>query len=310
MPTPPPRHLARPRRPWRLLLFVFGLATAVLVALVASATLLPQPEPPRQVPGVALSTSPTKPAPTSVSSTTTTTTPPRETTTTPPPSTTSNPGRRAVSGPTTTHPIGSDPSAGHGRAQDTNHGAFDRWRHHPAHRDRATDHGRAHHHRANQHGSVDDHVGDHDQHRTHHRADDQRRADHDCPGRDHDRADHDRAPNDHDRVSNDDDRAGDPARQPTSRRLSRDRRCAPAHPGSGVPAARARSTSRRDTRQAAPRQPPPPPRLIRQGARPASNPRSPSFSSGTRPWPWSCWQEPGAERASDPSVARPGMSRA
>ena len=46
------------------------------------------------------------------------------------------------------HPIGSEPSAGHGRRQDTNHGALDRWRHHPAHRDRATDHGRAHHHRA------------------------------------------------------------------------------------------------------------------------------------------------------------------
>ena len=45
MPTPAPRHLARPRRPWRLLLFVFGLTTAVLAALVASATLLPQPEP-------------------------------------------------------------------------------------------------------------------------------------------------------------------------------------------------------------------------------------------------------------------------
>ena len=71
MPTPPPRHLATPRRPWRLLLFVFGLTTAVLAALVASATLLPQPEPPRRVPGVALSTLPTQPAPTSASTTTT-----------------------------------------------------------------------------------------------------------------------------------------------------------------------------------------------------------------------------------------------
>ena len=298
MPTPPPRHLATPRRPWRLLLFVFGLTTAVLAALVASATLLPQPEPPRQVPGVALSTSPTKPAPTSVSSTTTTgNRPPRL----PIP----HPRPRAGSRQRTdhNHPIGSDPSAGHGRAQDTNHGALDRWRHHPAHRDRVIDHGRAHHHRAHQHGSVDDHAGDHDHHRTHHLAHDQRPADHDCPGRDHDRADHDRG-------GNDDDRAGDPARQPTSRRLGRDRRCAPAHPGSGVPAARARSPRRRDPRQAAPRQPPPPPRLIRQGAKPATNPRSPSLSSGTRPWPWSCSQEPGAERASDPSVARPGMSRA
>ena len=73
-----PRHLTRPRRPWRLLLFVFGLTTAVLAALVASATLLPQPEPPRRVPGVALSPMPTKPAPTSAS---TTTTAPREPTT-------------------------------------------------------------------------------------------------------------------------------------------------------------------------------------------------------------------------------------
>jgi cytoskeletal protein RodZ len=99
MPTPPPRHLARPRRPWRLLLFVFGLTTAALAALVASATLLPQPEPPRRAPGVALPTVPTKPAPASAS---TTTTAPREPTTTPPPSTIPNPGRRAVSRPTTT----------------------------------------------------------------------------------------------------------------------------------------------------------------------------------------------------------------
>src|SRR5215213_715110 len=96
MPTPPPRHLARPRRPWRLLLFIFGLTTAVLAALVASATLLPQPEPPRRVPGVALPTSPAQPAPTSAP---TTTTAPRETTTAPPSSTTANPGRGAVSGP-------------------------------------------------------------------------------------------------------------------------------------------------------------------------------------------------------------------
>ena len=81
------------------------------------------------------------------------------------------------------------------------HGALDRWRHHPAHRDRATDHGRAHHHRAIDHGSVHDHAGDHDQHCTHHRADDQRRADLDRADVDHDRADHDRGGNDHDRTS-------------------------------------------------------------------------------------------------------------
>jgi hypothetical protein len=99
MPTPPPRHLARPGRPWRLLLFVFGLTTAVLAALVASATLLPQPEPPQRVPGVALPTLTTKPTPTSTSTTITAN---REPTTAPPPSTTPDPGRRAVSGPTTT----------------------------------------------------------------------------------------------------------------------------------------------------------------------------------------------------------------
>ena len=90
------------------------------------------------------------------------------------------------------HRIGCGPSAGHGRPQDTNHGALDRWRHHPAHRDRATDHGRAHHNRAHQHGSVHDHAGVHDQHCTHDRAYDQRRADLDRAGDDHDWADHDR----------------------------------------------------------------------------------------------------------------------
>jgi hypothetical protein len=76
MPTPRPRHLARARRPWRLLLVAFGLTTAVLAALVASATLLPQPEPPRRAPGVALPTATTEPAPTSTSLTTSTTTEP------------------------------------------------------------------------------------------------------------------------------------------------------------------------------------------------------------------------------------------
>src|SRR5215207_795213 len=73
MPTPRPRHLARARRPWRLLLVAFGFTTAVLAALVASATLLPQPEPPRRAPGVALPTITVEPAPTSTSLTTTTT---------------------------------------------------------------------------------------------------------------------------------------------------------------------------------------------------------------------------------------------
>src|SRR5829696_5296727 len=72
MSTPRPRHLARARRPWRLLLVAFGFTTAVLAALVASATLLPQPEPPRRAPGVALPTVTTEPARTSTSFTTTT----------------------------------------------------------------------------------------------------------------------------------------------------------------------------------------------------------------------------------------------
>jgi hypothetical protein len=152
------------------------------------------------------------------------------------------------------HRTGHGPRAGHRRWHDNHHGALRCWRHHPAHRDRAIDHGRAHHHRPNHHGRahhhraidhgrVHDHAGDHDQHRTHYRADDQRRAD------------HDRAGNNHDRTS-------DPARQPTSKPLGRGRRCVPAHSGSAVPAGRPSSTSRRDTRQATPRQPPPPPRLI------------------------------------------------
>jgi len=157
------------------------------------------------------------------------------------------------------HRTGHGARAGHRRWRDNNHGAFRYWRHHPAHRDRAIDHGRAHHHRAIDHGSVHDHAGDHDQHRTHHRADHHHRAD------DHHRADHDRRRADHDRTSG-------PARQPTSKRLGRGRRCAPAHSGSAIPAARAGSTSRRDTRQAAPRQPPSPPRLIRRAA------------GGNQPW--------------------------
>src|SRR5215218_7560440 len=71
MSTPRPRHLARARRPWRLLLVAFGFTTAVLAALVASATLLPQPEPPRRAPGVALPTVTTEPARTSFTTTTT-----------------------------------------------------------------------------------------------------------------------------------------------------------------------------------------------------------------------------------------------
>src|SRR4029453_14293296 len=77
MPSPPPRHLARPQWPWRLLLVAFGLSTAVLAALVASATLLPPEAPsPHRAPGVALPTTTAEPAPTSTSLTTGTTTEP------------------------------------------------------------------------------------------------------------------------------------------------------------------------------------------------------------------------------------------
>src|SRR5215211_8024700 len=48
--SPGPRHLAMSRWPWRLGLVAFGLTTAVLAALVTSATLSPQPSPPRRVP--------------------------------------------------------------------------------------------------------------------------------------------------------------------------------------------------------------------------------------------------------------------
>src|SRR5215218_2609537 len=89
MSTPRPRHLARARRPWRLLLVAFGFTTAVLAALVASATLLPQPEPPRRAPGVALPTVTTEPARTSTSTSFTTTT--TTTTTTQEPATAPSP---------------------------------------------------------------------------------------------------------------------------------------------------------------------------------------------------------------------------
>src|SRR5215207_9828302 len=77
MPNPSPRHLARPRRPWRLLLVAFGLTLAVLAALVASATLVPPQSPPRNpAPGVAQPTVTVAPAPTFTSLTSSTTTEP------------------------------------------------------------------------------------------------------------------------------------------------------------------------------------------------------------------------------------------
>ena len=75
MPPQRPRHLARPRRPWRLLLVAFGLTFAVLAALVASATLLPPQAPaPQRAPGVALPTTTAEPVPTSLTTRTTSTT--------------------------------------------------------------------------------------------------------------------------------------------------------------------------------------------------------------------------------------------
>src|SRR5512133_2802328 len=89
---PPPRHLPRSRWPWRLMLVAFGLTTSVLAALVASATLLPQPSPPNRAPTLALSPAvPTEPAPRPAP-----TTAPSRTTTTP------DTGPRALGGPTTT----------------------------------------------------------------------------------------------------------------------------------------------------------------------------------------------------------------
>src|SRR5215217_8198881 len=71
MPPQRPRHLARPRWPWRLLLIAFELTFAVLAALVASATLLPPQAPaPQRAPGVALPTITTEPALTSLTTTT------------------------------------------------------------------------------------------------------------------------------------------------------------------------------------------------------------------------------------------------
>jgi hypothetical protein len=97
MPTPPPGHLAAPRRPWSLLLGAVGLTTAALAALLASSALMPHdPPPPRQPPGVALPTVPAQPAPTAASAATTA---PRALTTSPARSTTpQTPCRRPAAG--------------------------------------------------------------------------------------------------------------------------------------------------------------------------------------------------------------------
>src|SRR5215216_5253231 len=104
MPTPRPRHLARARRPWRLLLVAFGFTTAVLAALVASATLLPQPERPRRAPGVALPTVTTEPARTSTSTSFTTTTTTTTTTTQEPATAPSPPTSRPAIKPSAESP--------------------------------------------------------------------------------------------------------------------------------------------------------------------------------------------------------------
>jgi len=137
---------------------------------------------------------------------------------------------------------------GHGWPHDDHRGSVDAGRHdHRTDRDRADDHRGAEHDRADQYG------------RAHHDTapDDQRRAH-------HHRARHDRAGNDQHRAGDDHDRAADPPQRPTSTRLGRDRRRAPARPGPAVPAAGAPATTWRDPRQAAGRQAPPPPWLSRR----------------------------------------------
>ena len=104
MPKRPPRHLEPLRLPWRLMLVAFGLTASVLAALVASAALVPHdpasPTPGRPPGGVALSTFPAEPTPTSAS---TTTARPREPSTSLAPSTSSpDTARVAASGPATT----------------------------------------------------------------------------------------------------------------------------------------------------------------------------------------------------------------
>ena len=104
MPKRPPRHLEPLRLPWRLMLVAFGLTASVLAALVASAALVPHdpapPTPGRPPGGVALSTFPAEPTPTSAS---TTTTRPHEPRTSRTPSTsTPDTARVAASGPATT----------------------------------------------------------------------------------------------------------------------------------------------------------------------------------------------------------------
>ena len=154
-PTPrhlpsPPRHLTRSRWPWRLLLVAFGLTTGVLAALVASATLLPQPSPPHQPPP-----SPCRPSRPSQPRPAPSPTAPRRRPPRPPldpylsdrAAGRQQAGQRCWTGP--------GPSASHDWDDHEHRGVLDLWRHqHPApddrpdhharpvHRDRPDDHGR------------------------------------------------------------------------------------------------------------------------------------------------------------------------
>ena len=105
MPKRPPRHLEPLRLPWRLMLVAFGLTASVLAALVASAALVPHdpapPTPGRPPGGVALSTFPAEPTPTSAS-TTTTRRPPEPRTSRIPSTSIPDTARVAASGPATT----------------------------------------------------------------------------------------------------------------------------------------------------------------------------------------------------------------
>src|SRR6266545_4449640 len=116
--SPGPRHLAMSRWPWRLGLVAFGLTTVVLAALVTSATLSPQPPPPRRAPTLVLPAVQAEPATRSAS---TPTTGPRESTTAPTLST-PHPRHRAAGRQRADHHswTGHGPSASH-RWHDDDH---------------------------------------------------------------------------------------------------------------------------------------------------------------------------------------------
>jgi hypothetical protein len=121
MPRRTPRHLASSRRPHRLLLFTFGLTTAVLAALVASAALVPHEPPPGRTPRAAPPSVPAEPSPTSAS---TSTSAPRAATSLPAPSTTADTVSLAGDGPgTSTRPTATRAPAAPGGTTTTEAGS-------------------------------------------------------------------------------------------------------------------------------------------------------------------------------------------